>query len=256
MRKQSRTRVESRSYEPNARRDGEIFKAARLIVSTSRWAAQSIRDEYPDCATELVVMPNPVALPPGSADWVADRHRRAAQPGYKPRVLFVGGEFPRKGGHDLLRAWRSADLDTRATLDLMTSWRIDRDLLSPGMTVHPQVSAHTAEWHALWRAADIFVLPTIDEAWGIVFQEAAAAGLPAIGTRITAIPEIIAHGVTGLLVPPGDSPALLHAFDTLLPSPDLRRQMGERARAFIAESADPEKYRRALAAAIRRLAGH
>lgn len=255
MRKLARTKVEDRSYAPNVRRDGEIFRAARLIVSTSRWAAQAIRDEYPDCTTEVVVMPNPVGLAPGSEDWVAGRYRRAAQPGYRPRVLFVGGDFPRKGGFDLLRAWREAGLDTRATLDLVTDWQIDRALLAPGVTVHPRVSAYSAEWHALWRDADIFVLPTADEAWGIVFQEAAAAGLPAIGTRITAIPEIIAHGVTGLLVPPADPPALVQALNTLLSSPDLRRQMGERARAFVAESADPENYRETLAGFIRRLAG-
>jgi glycosyltransferase involved in cell wall biosynthesis len=257
MREMASTSLEARTYAPNVRRDGEIFQAARLIVSTSGWAARSIRDEYPECTTDIEVMPNPVPLPPSSTDWVEERHRRAAlTPGYRPRVLFVGGDFPRKGGHDLLRVWREERLDARATLDLMTGWPIDPALLTPGVTVHRNVSAHTAEWHALWRRADVFVLPTRDEAWGIAFQEAAAAGLPAIGTRITAVPEIIEHGVTGLLIPPADSPALVRALDTLLSSADRRRAMGARARAFVAESADPEKYRHTLAASIRRLAGH
>jgi starch synthase len=256
MRQMARTKLEERTYAPNVRRDGEIFKAARLIVSTSRWAARNILEEYPDCTTDIVVMPNPVPLPSGSADWAEERYRRAVQtPGYRPHVLFVGGDFSRKGGYDLLRVWRDERLDERATLDLMTGWPIDRSLLTPGVTVRPHVSAHTPEWYALWRAADVFVLPTCDEAWGIAFQEAGAAGLPAIGTRMTAVPETIAHGVTGLLVPPADSPALLQALDILLSSPDRRRQMGERGRAFIAESADPEKYRHTLAASIRRLAG-
>lgn len=257
MRQLASTRLEARTYAPNARRDGHIFRAARLIVSTSRWAAGSVREQYPDCTTDIVVMPNPVALPPGSEDWVAERYRRSMEtPGYRPNVLLVGGDFPRKGGYDLLRVWRDARLGDRARLALMTGWPLDRSLMPPGVSVHPKVILHTPEWHALWRDADIFVLPTRDEAWGIAFQEAAAAGLPAIGTRITAVPEIIADEVTGLLVPPADPAALLLALDTLLSSPDRRREMGARARAFIQSSADPERYRQTLAAHIRRLAGH
>src|SRR5258708_6061606 len=257
MRQMAGSSLEARTYAPNVRMDGAIFQAARLIVSTSRWAARSIREEYPECTTEIEVMPNPVPLPPSSADWVEERHQRAAQtPGYRPRVLFVGADLPRKGGFGLLPVWRHTRLDKRATLDLMTGWQIDPVLLTPGVTIHRNVSAHTAEWHALWRRADLLVLPTRDEAWGIAFQEAAAAGLPAIGTRINAVAEIIEPGVTGLLIPPGDRPALSQALDTLLSSADRRREMGARARTFVAASADPERYRHSLAASIRRLAGH
>jgi hypothetical protein len=48
----ARSALERRSYKPNVRRDGEIFKAARLIVSTSEWAVRAIREDYPDCTTE------------------------------------------------------------------------------------------------------------------------------------------------------------------------------------------------------------
>src|SRR5260221_5906654 len=47
----ARSSLETRSYGPNIRRDGDIFRAARLIVSTSAWAERSLREEYPDCAT-------------------------------------------------------------------------------------------------------------------------------------------------------------------------------------------------------------
>ena len=49
-------------------------------------------------------------------------------------------------------------------------------------------------------------MPTRNEAFGLVYQEAAAAGLPAIGSRLNAVPEIIADGDTGLLVTPGGHP--------------------------------------------------
>jgi glycosyltransferase involved in cell wall biosynthesis len=257
LREMARTSVEAASYLPNVRRDGAIFAAAKLIVSTSHWAARHIRAEYPECATEIAVMPNPVPLPPGSERWIDERYDRAARtPGYRPRVLFVGSDFPRKGGFDLLRAWEARRLHERATLALMTGWPLDASRLPPGVVVHRGVSAYTDAWCALWHEADLFVMPTSDEAWGNVFQEAAAAGLPAIGTRITAVPEIIEDGVTGVLVPPHDADALARALDTLLESPERRRDMGARGRAFVARTADPEHYRAALAAAIRRLAGN
>lgn len=252
----ARSRLEVRSYQPNVARDGEIFRAAALIISTSRWAADSVRQDYPDCTTEIVVMPNPVPLPPSSDTWAEERYHRARADGaYRPNVLFVGGDFPRKGGYDLLRVWKAGRFGMRAALHIISNWPIDAAALPPDATVHRNISPHTPAWHALWHAADLFVLPTRDEAWGIVYQEAGAAGLPAIGTLLNAVPEIVHDGETGILVPRGDDEALISAMDALIASPERRRDMGTRARAFIAISASPDNYRRDLARAIRRVAG-
>jgi len=249
----ARSAAEARSYLPNARRERKIFDAARLIVSTSRWAADALRAEHPGCATPLVVMPNPVLLHHFGADWAEERRAREAVAGYLPRVLFVGGEFARKGGHDLLDAWVRGGFAGRARLELVTSVAPAGSGV-PGVRVHTGVRAHSPEWQALWREADLFALPTHDEAFGTVFQEAAAAGLPAVGTRITAIPEIVADGETGILVEPGDRAALAAALDRLLASAELRREMGVAARRRVEEAAAPEAYRARLVAAIHRLA--
>ncbi len=250
------TALEKRTYAPNVRRDGRIFRAAKLIVCTSRWAADSLRAEYPDCHTEIAVMPDPVLFEMFDSIWAEARLARAQRdPGGMPRVLFVGGDFPRKGGFELLDAWRRGGFGARATLDLVTGWEIPAALLSAGVEVHCNVTAHSEQWRALWRDADLFVLPTRDEAFGLVFQEAAAAGLPAIGTRLNAIPELIDDGRTGLLVPPRDADALIAAITRLLDSAALRHEMGCRARALVERTADPAAYREELAGAIRRLAG-
>jgi starch synthase len=251
---QARSALETRSYGPNVRRDGEIFAAAKLIVSTSAWAARSIREDYPDCATDIVVMPIPVPVPPAGDGWIEERFSRR-RPGSLPRLLFVGGDFPRKGGFDLLEVWVRGRLFERAELDIMTGWPIDRAGLPPRVTIHADVTLRSERWLALWRSADVFVLPTRDEAFGIVYQEAGAAGLPAIGTSLNAVPEIVHDGETGLLVAPRDLPALAGAIDRLVASPETCRDMGTRARAFIRQTADPEAYRARLAAAIRRVAG-
>jgi glycosyltransferase involved in cell wall biosynthesis len=251
----ARSRLEARTYAPNVRRDGEIFRAAKLIISTSQWAADCLREEYPDCTTEIAIMPNPVELDGFAPAWIDERHARATQSaGYRPRVLFMGGDFRRKGGDDLLDAWRAGHLGTRARLDIVTSAPLEPRRLSEGVTVHTGVTAHSPQWRRLWRDADLFVLPTRNEAFGLVFQEAAAAGLPSIGTRINAIPELVHEGRSGLLVEPGAIDALTGALNRLIDSADLRRELGARGRDFVVRTAHPDAYRRELTAAIQHVA--
>jgi glycosyltransferase involved in cell wall biosynthesis len=246
--------LEARTYSLNAARDGKIFRAAALIVAPSQWAADAVRADYPDCETDIAVMPVPVQMEFFDEAWIAERSARAAEPGATPRVLFVGGDLRRKGGDDLLAVWRDADLGRVAALDVVTGCAPDPSVLSAGVTVHLGVAVHSPAWVDLWRRADVFVLPTREEAFGIVFEEAAAAGLPAIGTRLNAIPEIVTDEVTGLLVPPGDAAALARALHALVHDPDRRRAMGSRARAFAARTACADVYRSRLAAEIQRLA--
>src|SRR5207253_10118420 len=84
------------------------------------------------------------------------------------------------------------------------------------------------------RNANMFVLPTRSEAFGIVFQEAAAAGLPVVAPRLAAIPEIVQHAKTGLLYEPGDMNGLAAALATLIASRELRATLGRAARARVA----------------------
>jgi glycosyltransferase involved in cell wall biosynthesis len=85
-------------------------------------------------------------------------------------------------------------------------------------------------------------MPTRNEAFGLVYQEAAAAGLPAIGTRLNAVPEIVSDGETGLLVPVRDIAALTTAMRTMIDDPGMRERMGVLARRRIEESASPGVY--------------
>jgi starch synthase len=117
--------------------------------------------------------------------------------------------------------------------------------------VHRGVRAYTPTWFELWRHADVFVMPTRGEAFGMVFQEAAAAGLPAVGTRINAVPEIVQHGATGLLVPPDDPRALADALRRLLDDAALRARLGGAARARIEQIASFDRYAARLGALLR-----
>jgi alpha-maltose-1-phosphate synthase len=78
---------------------------------------------------------------------------------------------------------------------------------------------------------------TRQDAFGLVFQEAAAAGLPRIGIRTHAVSEIINDGVSGLLVRPGDPEGLVRALRTLIDCAELRRRFGRTARRAVSRVA-------------------
>ncbi|HZN97889.1 MAG TPA: glycosyltransferase family 4 protein, partial [Gemmatimonadales bacterium] len=82
-----------------------------------------------------------------------------------------------------------------------------------------------------YREADLFTLPSSAEAFGNVFAEALASGLPIVGSNVGGIPELVEHGVNGLLVTPGSPQTLAQAIRYLAEDPELREEMRIRNRA-------------------------
>jgi glycosyltransferase involved in cell wall biosynthesis len=229
------------TYAPNIAHDGAVFRRAAAIVSTSHWAASNLVRHYPECGGKVHVLPYPVRSA-AAPDLVEERYLRAQRRDAPGRVLFMGGDFRRKGGFELLEAWRAGDFAGRALLDLATDWPLADGDLPAGVRVVRGVAPNSPEWIELWRGADLFVMPTRHEAFGMVFQEAAAAGVPVVATRVNAIPEIVADGLTGMLVDPGDRRALIAAMRAFIESPDLRRRTGAAALERIRAEARMDRY--------------
>jgi glycosyltransferase involved in cell wall biosynthesis len=101
--------------------------------------------------------------------------------------------------------------------------------------------------------ADVFVLSSRSEGLPLAILEAMAAGLPVVATAVGGIPELVADGETGLLVPPGDADALAGALRRLVADPGLRRRLGEAARARVEERFSLTAMRRAHLALYERL---
>ena len=237
-------------YVPGAVRDLAVFHAAASVICTSEWAAEDVARYVPSAGTKVHVMPYPVPLEGFDPKWIAER---AARPSTGPvHVLFVGGDFPRKGGLDLLDAWRQGGFASGARLTLVTDWPL-RDL-PDAVEVRRGVAAYTPEWFDLWRRADVFAMPTRGEAFGVVFQEAAAAGLPSIAGRVGAVPEVVKDGATGMLVRPGEVEDIVFALGLLVGNAKLRRMLGTQARERIAREARPDAYSRKLIRLIRQAA--
>ena len=131
-------------------------------------------------------------------------------------TLRIAGDGPEKG--------RLQDLARRLGVDIeFAGWLEHRDL------------------PAFLQGLDIFVLPSLFEGFGVAAVEAAAMELPVIGSRVHGIPDVVADGKTGLLVPPRDPASLADAIAALVEDPRRRRQMGAAGRAFVAEHYDWSK---------------
>ncbi len=219
------------THAPSIALDRAAFRAAAQVAPWSEWAARSVVADYG-------VDPRRVqAINPGvdlaAFAWAAGTRRAAGL----ANLLFVGNDFARKGGEDVLDIFLHG-LSEQAELHLVTGAEIG--ISHPRVHVHRGVSAYSPEWRALYQAADVFVLPTHFEAFGLVFMEAMAAGLPVVGSRINAIPEMVAHGQTGLLVMPGDRHALAQSVQSLVSDAALRRRMGAAGRARAVQAFDAQ----------------
>jgi glycosyltransferase involved in cell wall biosynthesis len=106
---------------------------------------------------------------------------------------------------------------------------------------------------ALYAGADLYLWPAINEAYGMAFLEAQAAGLPVVAGRTGGVPAVVADGVTGLLAPVGDANAFASAVARLLEAPAERARLAAAARSRIAAHHDERAAARALAAALKTL---
>jgi glycosyltransferase involved in cell wall biosynthesis len=107
-----------------------------------------------------------------------------------------------------------------------------------------------AELPRIYAAADLYLWPAINEAYGMAFLEAQAAGLPVVAGRTGGVPAVVADGVTGLLTPIGDAASFAQAVARLLDRPDERARLGAAAARRIASHHDEAAAARALAASL------
>ena len=152
------------------------------------------------------------------------------------RLVTVGHLVARKRHADVIRAlWalrdRHPDLGYLVIGDGPERARLEALATELGVDVDFRGQLPHAEALAEARRCSLFVMPSVDEAFGVAYVEAMAAGIPAIGATGEPGPTEIGDGL--VLVAPADVEALASTIDDLLSEPTYLRELGERARATV-----------------------
>lgn len=217
--------------------------ACRLLVPSEALANQlaargvprgRIRVVPPGCDVSEA-SPHGAVMSDASGEPSMDDLRR----GRRAAFLCVGNWLKRKGIHCLLDAFACLPNDA-ATLHLVGDNQADphyakhlrarlaRPDLADRIVVHGSLPPKCVA--AMYRAADVFVLPSFGEPYGMVYGEAMANGLPVVGWRDGNLPYLVEDGREGLLVPTGDLVDLSRALARLADDDMLRRWLGRAAR--------------------------
>jgi glycosyltransferase involved in cell wall biosynthesis len=205
----------------------DCFRAAKHLVTWAQWTKDGLVRDYEVPADKVTVIPPGVNV----SDW-GRPEPRTRQAGVV-KILFVGGDLKRKGGFDLLNAFRALRNEWAIELHLATREQLPPE---PGLFVYNHLPPNSARLKQLYFDSDIFCLPTYADCLPMVLSEAGAAGLPSVSTQVAGIPEIIADGETGYVVPRGDVPAITAMLKRLIENPALRLQMGAAAAKRVANN--------------------
>ncbi|MBP3700809.1 MAG: glycosyltransferase family 4 protein, partial [Lachnospiraceae bacterium] len=170
-----------------------------------------------------------------------------------PTAVTIGQFIPRKGFDVLLNAWKDVPQPAQLVLvgggDLEEEYRRQiRDLNLENVHLVGFVGKETVFQY--YHASDLFVLPTREDIWGLVINEAMASGLPVVGTdRCIAAVELIEDGQNGYVVPIEDASALSQSMNAILSDPELaarmRSQNLDKIRSFTLENI-VENHRRVI----------
>jgi glycosyltransferase involved in cell wall biosynthesis len=226
------------------------FDALRLLLTRPERRLALLAYGSPDTAIVLLpslagevtwIEPRHVAVVPnGVEDHAADLRPASRTPVLQ--VLFVGALSERKGLRDLLNAvsiLHEKAIAVRCTcvgafLSETAAAGTEHQIRAAGIADQVNFTGELQgeEKCLAYAAAEVFCFPTIDtENQPLVLLEAMQFRLPVVTTRWRALPELVQDGETGFLVPPHDPQALAARLALLAGSPDLRRRLGDAARA-------------------------
>jgi glycosyltransferase involved in cell wall biosynthesis len=210
----------------------DLWRARRadLLIPFSKWAG----DTLVEAAGVPLDRVRPVHVGLDLGLW-----RAAPKPeveGARVKLLFVGADFERKGGADLLEAFLQEGLGDVTELHLVT--QTAPSALPNEVYVHADFTANDPRLAALYREADIFVMPTRSDLTPWAILEAMASGCAVVTTRVGGLGDLVVEGETGLFVGVGDLLGLSRALRSLVEDPPRRRAMGAAGRKVIENQYD------------------
>jgi glycosyltransferase involved in cell wall biosynthesis len=215
------------------RSERSALASVRGVIVTSAATAREVVSDYGVAAERVTVArPGNDRVPPG-------QHKPARGNDGRVQLLSVAAVVPRKGFDVLVAALAElTDLPWRLTIagdltrDHEAAAQLESDVARHGLgwRIDTLGVVSSARLAVLYAEADLFVLASYFEGYGMAYAEAVAHGLPVIGSNAGAIPDTVPPDA-GLLVPPGDVAAFARALRSVIADSDLRQRLAGAARA-------------------------
>lgn len=236
--------------------DSRVYEESNLcnhLIVGSRIVRDSyVAEGFPSNAVTVI----PYALDPVRFTPLSAAEKHAADDG-RFRVIYVGQITPRKGTHYLLEAWKQlAFPHTRAELLLVGT--IDpcmRPVLDrySGLFTHIQAVPHQ-QLRAHYGRSTVFVLPSVEDGFGLVTAEAMACGLPVIVSAAAGSADLVVDGQNGYVVEPRSAQAIRDKLELLYHDRNHAAKLGLRTNELLAKQTTWELYAARFADEHRRLA--
>jgi glycosyltransferase involved in cell wall biosynthesis len=197
------------------------LKDATMVFTMSEHVSRSLMEHY-GIKEERILKVNGGCNIPAIQSEDPNRYERQ-------NILFIGVDWERKGGPELLAAFRL--VKKRHPLAMLIIVGSSPKVNEPGVQVVGKVpQAQTAE---ILSQSTIFCMPSLREPFGIAYLEAMRAGLPVIASNLGAAPDFILEGQTGYKVDPQDIETMADRIEELISDPEKCRRMGQAGRELV-----------------------
>ena len=212
-----------------------VYARSASLMPWSDWVKRSLITDYAIDEENIQILHPGIDL----EFWQCDKNRGLEEDATQSfKILFVGGDFVRKGG-DLLLEVASLPEFERCDFHIVT-----RDFQGPrsnNVKVYANIDPNSDQLRALYREADVFVIPTRADCSSLAICEAMAMQLPVISTDVGGVGEIVENGDTGFIVSVGSAKALAEKLRVLRDNGPLRVSMGHRGRKKAESEYDVER---------------
>lgn len=249
--------VYERKHALHARAERWLMRDTDAVVAS----AESVRDFY---IRQVKADPAKVEVIYNAVDWAQlqatvsrDEMRASVEvPAGAPLLTIIARLTEQKGHRILLDALARTDLAHAYLLvvgDGPLRDVLERQAANLGLSARVRFLGARRDLGNILAATDVFVMPSFWEGLPLAMVLAMGAGLAVVATRVAGIPEVVQDGVTGLLVPPGDSGELGAALSRVVNDDTTRVLLGQAARAFVRPRFGVDGYVNAITALYDRL---
>lgn len=237
----------SDSMQPRRRREAWALRAlcrrASRIITVSETLGRDLETAWPEASGRWVAIPNGVDLQGAEPRPPAEVRRELGLPAAGPLVGMIARLAPQKGIPEFLKAaqWvceRRPEVHFALAGQGPLREEAERLRADLGLERRLTLVGEVDSPRGFAGALAALVVASTSEGSSLAAMEAMAAGRPVVATAVGGVPEVVADGETGLLIPPGDAEALAAAVEALLADPERAAEMGERGRRRAAERFD------------------